>query len=682
MSSGLERLLRPRSIAVIGGGAWCANVVAECRKIGFEGALWPIHPKRGEIAGVPTYAAIADLPDAPDATFIGINRHATVETVAELSEMGAGGAVCFASGFREADRETGDGAALQEKLLEVAGDMVLLGPNCYGLINYLDGAALWPDLHGGCPVESGVAIVAQSSNIAINLTMQRRGLPLAYMVTVGNQAQTGFAEIGMCLLDDPRVTALGLYIEGVGDLRAFEALSQKARRLGKPIVALKVGRSEEARTGAVSHTASLAGSDAGATALLERLGIAEIRSLPALLETLKLLHVTGPLPSNRIASMSCSGGEASLMADTGLSRGVFYPPLEDAQRADLAGALGPKVTLANPLDYHTYIWGDEAAVEKTFTAMMQGSGLALGIVVLDFPKVELGGAAEWDQAIRAVHKTMANSGKPMAILASLPENLPEKVAETLFGLGIVPFTGMDEALTAIAAAAWLGADRALSEPLLLPGTPGNLRTHAEREAKEALARHGLSVPKSIEASDAESAAAAAGEIGFPLVLKGIGIAHKTEAGAVRIGLGSAEEVRKAANAMPTEQFLVEQMVSGAVAELLVGVTLDPAHGYVLTLAAGGVQTEILQDSATLLLPASDAAIEAALDRLRIAPLLDGYRGAPPADRDAIVAAVRAVQDFVAAQDGRVSEVEINPLLCLPEGAVAVDALIRMGDGNE
>lgn len=682
MSLALERLLRPQSIAVIGGGAWCANVVAECRKIGFEGALWPIHPKRKEIAGVPTYASIADLPDAPDATFIGINRHATVETVAELAEMGAGGAVCFASGFREADRETGDGAALQERLLEVAGDMVLLGPNCYGLINYLDGAALWPDLHGGRPVERGVAVVAQSSNIAINLTMQRRGLPLAYVVTVGNQAQTGFAEVGMCLLDDPRVTALGLYIEGVGDLRAFEALSDKARRLGKPIVALKVGRSDEARTGAISHTASLAGSDAGATALLERLGIAEICSLPALLETLKLLHVTGPLRSNRIASMSCSGGEASLMADTGLSRGVIYPPLEDAQRADLAGALGPKVTLSNPLDYHTYIWGDEAAVEKAFTAMMQGSSLALGIVVLDFPKHELGGAAEWDQVIRAVHKTMANSGKPMAVLASLPENLPEKVAETLFGLGIVPFTGMDEALIAIAAAAWLGAGRPPSEPLLLPGVPGNLRTHAEREAKEALAHYGLSVPKSIEATDAESAAVAAGEIGFPLVLKGIGIAHKTEVGAVRVGLASAEDVRVAASAMPTKQFLVEQMVSGAVAELLIGVTLDPAHGYVLTLAAGGVQTEILKDSATLLLPASGAEVEAALDRLRIAPLLAGYRGAPPADRVAIVAAVRAVQDFVTAHDGQVSEVEINPLLCLPEGAVAVDALIRMGDDNE
>lgn len=682
MSSNLERLLRPRSIAVIGGGAWCANVISECRKIGFEGALWPIHPKRDEIAGAKTYGSIADLPDAPDATFIGINRHATVEAVAELAEMGAGGAVCFASGFREADKETGDGAALQERLLEVAGEMTLLGPNCYGLINYLDGAALWPDLHGGKPVERGVAIVTQSSNIAINLTMQRRGLPLAYMVTVGNQAQTGFAEVGMSLLDDPRVTALGLYIEGIGDLPAFEALAEKARKLGKPIVALKVGRSEQARTGTISHTASLAGSDAGATALMRRLGVAELHSLPALLETLKLLHVTGPLPSNRIASMSCSGGEASLMADTGFARGVAYPALEEAQLGALAEALGPKVTLANPLDYHTYIWGDEVAIERTFTAMMQGSELALGAVVLDFPKRELGETPAWDQVIRAVQRTAGNSGKPMSILASLPENMPEAVAEQLFEFGLVPFVGMDEALTAISAAAWLGTRRPEAAPLLHSGEPVALRTLSEREAKEALAAHGLAVPGSAEVQDASAAGSVAREIGFPVVLKGLGIAHKTEQGAVRVGLRNIEEVEAAARLMPAKAFLVEQMVQGAVAELLVGVTLDPAHGYVLTLAAGGVHTEILKDSATLLIPASVAEVQTALDSLRIAPLLNGYRGAPAADRAAIVAAVQAVQDFVTENQGRVSEVEINPLLCRADSAVAVDALIRMGEKDE
>ncbi|MEM6677924.1 MAG: CoA-binding protein, partial [Pseudomonadota bacterium] len=313
--SGIDRLLRPKSIAVIGGGFWGTNVVEQCRKIGFAGEIWPVHPKRETVGGLAVFRDIEHLPAAPDAVFIGINREATIEAVEVLARQGAGGAVCFASGFSEAQAETGDGAAKQAALLEAAGAMTVLGPNCYGFVNYLDGAALWPDQHGGKRVEEGVAIVTQSSNIAINLTMQARGLPLAYMVTVGNQAQIGLAEVSRALLADPRVTALGLYIEGIGDLRGFERLAADAHALGKPIVAVKVGRSEQAQAAAVSHTASLAGSDAGARALLARLGIGQAQSLPVLLETLKLLHVAGPLASNRFASMSSSGGEASLMAD-------------------------------------------------------------------------------------------------------------------------------------------------------------------------------------------------------------------------------------------------------------------------------------------------------------------------------------------------------------------------------
>ena len=207
-------------------------------------------------------------------------------------------------------------ADLQDQLLAAAGDMPILGPNCYGFINYLDGALLWPDQQGGRRVESGVAIVTQSSNIAINLTMQSRGLPIAYAITAGNQAQIGIAEIGRGLLDDPRVTALGLHIEGFGDLRAFEDLALYAKQKNKPIVAIKVGKSAQAQAATVSHTASLAGGDAGAAALLKRLGIPRLDDLPSFLETLKLMHVTGPLQANTIATMSCSGGEASLAAES------------------------------------------------------------------------------------------------------------------------------------------------------------------------------------------------------------------------------------------------------------------------------------------------------------------------------------------------------------------------------
>ena len=642
MSDGISRLLRPRSIAVIGGGNWCANVVEQCQKIGFSGDIWPVHPKRDTVAGVAAFAKIEDLPEAPDAAFIGINRDLTIEAVQALAEKGTGGVVCFASGFLEAQAETFDGASKQEELLHVAGDMTVLGPNCYGFLNYLDGAALWPDQHGGVRTESGVAIVTQSSNIAINLTMQNRGLPVAYVVTAGNQAQTGLSDISCALLEDPRVTALGLHIEGVDDLRAFERMAQTARRVGKPIVALKIGKSDQAQAATISHTASLAGSDAGARALLDRLGIGQAESLPTLLETLKLLHIAGPLLSNRVASMSCSGGEASLIADSAHGSALVFPALDTEQQTGLRAVLGPKVALANPLDYHTYIWGDEDALTQTFTAMMQGD-LAMGCVVLDFPRSDRCDVSSWEPVIVAAARAKKATGRPMAILASLQEAMPEEVSLRLVELGIVPFSGMDDAVAAMDIAAKLAQDAGEAPPLLLPPAPGSERTLTEAEAKLALSAHGVRVPGSARADSAQAAADAATQIGFPIVLKGEGIAHKTEAGAVALNLDSAKAVMTTATAMPTESFLVEEMITDTVAELLVGVVADPLHGYVLTLAAGGVLTELLGDNVSLLLPTTPEEIRASLDGLRVARSLKGYRGKPGADIEAIVDTVLALQ---------------------------------------
>ena len=676
----LGRLLRPTSVAVIGGGAWCENVIQQLRLIGFGGQIWPVHPSRADMGGVPAFATVADLPDAPDAAFVGVNRQATIAVMAQLSARGAGGAVCFASGFSEASDELADGAALQQALIEAAGDMPFLGPNCYGFINALDGAALWPDQHGSQPCGSGVAIVTQSSNIAINMTMQKRGLPLAYVVTAGNQAQTGLAAISMALLDDPRVTALGLHIEGVGDVTAFQALASKARDLGKPIVALKVGASEQAQVATVSHTASLAGTDAGARALLARLGIAQVADLATFLEALKLLHITGPLASNAIASLSCSGGEASLMADSALGRGLVYPPLGARQRADLRAALGPKVALANPLDYHTYIWADLPAMTRCFAAMMAPE-LAMGVVVLDFPRADRCRADDWDSVIAAAAAAQRQRGVPMAILASLPENMPEERCAQIMAAGLVPLCGLPEGLGAIAAAAQLGqAARAPAPaPVLAPnGAPlGATHTLAESAAKAALATCGLDVPRHSPASTPAQAAAQAQALGFPVVLKGTGAAHKTEAGLVALNLADAGAVAARAAAMQAPAYLIEEMVTGGVAELLVGVVHDPAHGFVLSLAAGGTMTELLQDSAQLLLPVSEDDIRTALAGLRMAPLLAGYRGAPGANLQAVVQAVMAVQAYALEHSQSLCEVEINPLICTPDRAVAADALITL-----
>ncbi|MCK8463754.1 acetate--CoA ligase family protein [Aliiroseovarius sp. S1339] len=675
MPRNLSRLLRPRSIAVVGGGTWCADVIAQCRKIGFQGAIWPVHTSRDNVGGLPAFASVNALPDAPDASFVGVNRHATLEVIAALAARDAGGAICFASGFAEAAAESDDGADLEADLLAAAGDMPIIGPNCYGLLNYLDRAALWPDQHGGVPCQTGVALITQSSNIAINLTMQTRGLPIAYVVTAGNQAQTGLAQIGAALLDDPRVTALGLHIEGVGDIRALEALAAKARTLGKPIVALKVGRSDHAQAATISHTASLAGSDAGARALLARLGIGQVHSLPSFLEALKILHVAGPLVSNRIASMSCSGGEASLVADAAHDSDVAFPPLTPTQSTSLRAALGPMVALANPLDYQTYIWGNRQAMTDAFTAMMS-SDLGFGFVVLDFPRDDRCTAAAWDLVIAAVEHAREVSGVPMGIVSSLPETMPEHIALRLVAKGIVPLSGLDHAIDAIEVAATLGHDHPAPEPLFLTGPQGS-GTLSEAEAKAALALRGVRIPQSHRAQTPKDAAHLAAEIGFPVVLKGEGLAHKSEMGAVKLNLLSREAVEAAANAMACNSFLIEEMVTGAIAELLVGVTRDPAHGYVLTVAAGGVLTEILNDSQSLLVPASRTDIHAALMRLQIAPLLAGYRGASAADIDAVLDNVMAVQAHVMAMP--VEEIEINPLIVTPNSAVAADALIRNGD---
>jgi acyl-CoA synthetase (NDP forming) len=666
--------------------------VQQCRAIGFRGAIWPVHPTRAEIAGVPVFAGLAALPSAPDAVFIGVNRTLTVQLVAQLAEMGAGGATCFASGFREAQLESADGADLQEQLLLAAKDMPVIGPNCYGFINYLDGVALWPDQHGGLQVDCGVAIVTQSSNVAINLTMQSRALPLAYVVTVGNQAQTGLAQIGQALLDDPRVTVLGLYIEGVGDLRAFEALAAQARRMGKPIVALKTGRSPQARAGAVSHTASLAGSGAGARALFARLGVAEVTGLDAFLETLKLLHVTGALPSRRIASLSCSGGEASLMADSALDLNLEFPPLTKAQKTALRTALGPMVALANPLDYHTYIWGDVAAMTATFSALL-GDDLALSCIVVDFPRADRCDPAAWEcvvtAAVAAKTGTGVSTGGRLALVSSLPETMPETVAQKLIAQEIVPLCGIESALKAIEIAADIGQMQAVPpQPLLLPGPmqmPQELR-HGhilnEHSAKARLLTHGVPVPEGRFCATPKLAAQAAETLGFPLVLKGMGHAHKSEAGAVHLNLRSSQAVAQAAADMDSDGYLLEQMVTDGVAEVLVAVLRDPAHGFVLTIGAGGVMTEILMDVATRLVPATAQDVRAALTELRLYPVLRGYRGSPGINIDALIQAVLGVQSFVLETAAHLEEVEINPLICTPDRAVAVDALITMGVSNE
>ncbi len=651
--------------------------------MGFGGDIWPVHPTLDEVNGLRCYRSVRELPTSPDASFVGVNRHLTVEIIRELSACGAGGAVCYASGFGEVE----DGKDLHEALLAAAGNMPILGPNCYGVINYLDGALLWPDQHGSERVERGVAILTQSSNIGINLTMQARGLPIAYLIALGNQAQTDLAGALDTLIDDERVSAVGLYIEGFTNVPMLQTVMQRAHRRGLPVVAVKSGASLQGARITQSHTASMAGADEVASALLDRLGVARVRDLDTLIETLKLLHVHGPLKGNRLCSMSCSGGEASLMADTAVDRGVVFPDLTDDQFESISKTVHPLVSVSNPLDYHTFAWNKEEELFGTYQAMLRCQ-FDLSILVLDFPRLDRCSIETWEPAVRALKRAAQDTQAPTAVTASLPESLPESIAKEFIAEGIAPLCGLRQTLDAAAAAARIGQRIARDDsPECLPGPNRSLQLRQsesldEHDAKELLRKAGITTPLGAKVGDLASLKSAASELTFPLALKACdsSLLHKSELGAVHLGIEDVPTLLSIGERLLDrfDALLVEEMIPDAVGELIVGINHDPVIGPWMMIGSGGLFAELLNDREIVLLPAQIPDLERAIDSLKASTLIAGYRGAPIGDRAALIDALKALSDFWQLNRDTLVELEINPLLVRPQGkgVCAVDAVLR------
>ena len=677
----LKRLLQPHSIAVFGGRE-AREVVRQCRRMEFAGDIWPVHPSADEVEGLRCFKRVEELPSSPDASFIGVNRQTTVDIVRSLSQKGAGGAVCYASGFKEVS----DGEDLNDALIESAGGMPILGPNCYGVINYLDGALLWPDQHGGRRVDRGVALLTQSSNIGINLTMQARGLPLAYLIALGNQAQTDLATVLATLVEDDRVSAIGLYIEGFPDVRELEKVMSRARERRIPVVAVKSGVSTQGANITRSHTASMAGSDEAASALLKRLGIARIQDLDTLVESLKLLHVHGPLKGNRLCSMSCSGGEASLMADTAIGRDVVFPELTSEQHDSVRATVHDLVSVSNPLDYHTFAWNKEEDLFATYSAML-ACGFDLSMLVLDFPREDRCNLETWDPAVNAVTRAVVKTRAPTAVVASLPESLPEKIAKDLVSMGVAPLCGIRQALDAAQAASQIGG--AWRRPLFeraLPGPGPHLEQPVENldeaHAKGEIESFGVGVPRGDCVTSVDGLKNAAESLTYPLVLKACDAAllHKSDAGAVMVGIDDFDELVVGAETLFScyPSLLVEEMITDAVCELIVGVRQDPVIGPWMMVGSGGIYAELLGDTRVTLLPAPDDELETMISSLKIHPLLSGYRGSEAGDVSALLATLQSVSDFVMKRRESLVALEINPLLVRPKGkgVCAVDAVLQ------
>ena len=676
MSRDLRPLLEPRSIVFVG-GAECDVAIRKTLGLGFTGKIWAVHPKREQLGGVATVKSASDVEGPVDAAFIAVKREPTVEVLRTLRAKGLQGAVIYASGFAE----TGD-TGLQDELLAAADGIPLMGPNCYGFVNGLSRVALWPDEHGIVPGESGVAIITQSGNMACNLVTTMRGLPVALTCAIGNQADVDMAQLVESCARDPRITAIGLHIEGLRDVAAFARAAAVARELRKPIVVLKTGRSEQGARVTMSHTSSLSGADALYDALFRRYGVARVKSVSALVETLKFLHCGGAIADSRLVSMSCSGGEAALAADMALDRAVSFPPFTAATRERVAATLNEYVSVENPLDYHTFIWGQPEKLEATYSAVLAG-GYDVAMLILDTPTHPATNPASWVVAARALVQAARNTGARAAVVATLHEGMPLDLANELAAAGVAPMMGLDDALTAFEAAAFIGRNWAQTE---LPPSLGQAAVaagepvvYSEKAAKDLLATFGLVVPEG-RVCAAGDAVAVAEQLGYPVTLKvsSAAIAHKTEAGGVVLNLRSADEVAAAAARLAklSPEVLVERMVTGAVAELILGLMRDPQFGTALVVGAGGILTELLHDSATLLLPTSETEIRAALAGLKCWPLVTGFRGRH-GDAEAVVHAVQALAAFAAAHAGRIEEVDVNPLLVTATGAVAVDALIRM-----
>jgi acyl-CoA synthetase (NDP forming) len=668
----LSRTLNPKSIALFGASP-AQSVIEQCQKLGFAGELWPVHPTRETIAGVKCFKSVGELPSAPDVAFVAVNRNATIGVVEELAKIGCGGAVCYASGFAESGTQSGiNGFELQQKLIQVAGDMPLLGPNCYGYINALDGVALWPDQHGCKPEKFGAAIVSQSGNVGLNLTLQQRDLNLAYLVTVGNQAVAGVEDCLEFFINDARVSSIGLFIEAIVDPVRFARLAHYAAQRKVRIVALQTGRSEAGALIAASHTASLAGRRRAYEALFARCGVAMVDSPTELIETLKLLNQGGALTGNKMVSLSCSGGEASLVADLSEKTSLRFDPFTDEHHQRISATLTELVTVGNPFDYHTFMWGDRVATANTFGEVMNGPQDAT-MLVLDTPPRDDQPSDSWTVAAQALGDAATKMQKRAVVVATIPECVTTEVRVAARATNMAVLQGLQESLAALDAASWLGANMP-GEPPASVIAPRVTKLVDESEAKKILALNGVTVPVGMRTNhkDLESAAK---KIGYPVTLKGLGLAHKSESGAVRVGIKSADELASAASQMPNEikEFLIEQTVTNIVAEVLVSVRRDAPVGWLITLGAGGIYTELWRDTVCLLAPVTDDDIMRALSRLRIWPLLNGFRGKPAANVDSLVTLIQKLIDT--ALKNELVEIELNPVLATTSSAVAVDALM-------
>uniref|UniRef100_UPI0035CC3F9F acetate--CoA ligase family protein n=1 Tax=uncultured Sphingomonas sp. TaxID=158754 RepID=UPI0035CC3F9F len=690
----LHPLLAPKSIAIVGASDNPKRIggvpVDLLIRAGFAN-IYPVNPKNAMVQGLTAYKAIEDVPGGVDLVILAVSAESTLDQLERAHASGIPAALVYAAGYAETNEH--EGMARQAELVAFAArtGMRVAGPNCMGNANFTDGifTSFGQSFQPGEPAGS-TALLTQSGNMCATVfrMARRAGVTFSHIVNTGNEAAVDFGDYLDFLVDDPATTSAVCYIEELRDGAKFLAAAAKFRAAGKLLAVYKVGTSEKGAAAAASHTAALAGDSAAYDAAFVKAGVARAGELSVLAD-LAYLHTLGDkIAGARCAILSVSGAAGAILSDALSLAGGDVPTLPVDAQNGLSALIPGHSMVANPVDLTGNLVNSS---DFLYAAMkLAADSEEIDVLLLYLPGYFL------TQSFDQIERLAAHSGKALIVIDTFAQADRERLATA----GVGYFEDLDRAARAVSAyGAWKSSSIAqvASVPAksAWPVLPADQDALSETEAKEVLAKFGVPVVHDALVHTRSEAREAAEKIGYPLVAKLVSpdVAHKTEHGLIRLNIVTAsaaveafEAMMAKAQSMPgvrIEGVTLEPMLAGGV-EILAGVTRDPVFGWMLTVGLGGVWTELMKDVKHQLLPVDAAGAEAMLRGLKGFKLLDGYRGAPKADVAAAGKAIAALGEAVLASGDALREVEINPLLVMPEGrgAVAVDALVLLNRSAE
>ena len=676
----VENLLRAKSVAIVGAspkGAWPAGIYRNLKAAKFPGGAYLINPNYNELFGDKCYPNLAALPEVPEELLVLIPTRAVLGVLEEAAKLGTHSATIYTAGFGEGDDPKGKERAQAMSELCAKTGFVICGPNCMG--SYSVGEGLWTFPTVTPLLKKGpVGLIFQSGGSLGNWIKgaSERGIGFTYAVSSGNEISLDLVDYLSFLVDDPDTKVITLMVEGIRRPAEFMTVAEQALNKGKPILAVKLGRSEMGKRQAISHTGSLAGADEVFDAVCHRLGLIRCPTLEDMTE-MTLAFMPGRFPrGSRAAIVVNSGGMKGLICDHCDELKTNLAQLSDKTKAAVRPLIPPELAVENPLECGVAGFGDEQGFINIVKLHAEDDGVDLLAIHGELPRGQQRSAGLFKSLAEATDKPVLAFGR--STYSCLDES---RAYQEEAGL---PFLqAIKPTLRALAGLGLYGERRQLGVPTL-PAASGNAADLDGEKLNALLQRHGIGLPKQAMAGNATDAGAKAKEIGFPVALKLVSpdIVHKTESGAVVLGLKSAEEVTSEGQKLLSKtlgrgQLLIQEMVQGT--EVLIGARTDPQYGPFLMVGLGGIFVEVLKDVSIRLLPVDEREAREMLEELRGYKVLEGVRGQGPRDIDALVKAMAGLSDIFAAHRNFLSDMEINPIMVRAKGGgvAAVDVrLIR------